>query len=253
MKCDPGFLPIRPTPGDHSSRSGTVPFRNQSLCQGLGLAGIRPLRKLTPQRMQLRKSRSIAHSFFCVFSDLLDRRVNIRHEAGDCNTRQEPVSTLNKKRKTEKICFLSAGLTARNLRDSWEGLHPVLRFGILAGFSPPWNPKISRTPFGPDCVEETIFLRMPKFYNSVSVREFFGRIPSPDTALDRCEADRKNRRAGPPSEADTNRFPTPLGSCRITSLFSHPLCEFGKRPFLSLITEMFVGRVSAGGKGILPR
>ena len=33
-----------------------------------------------------------------------------------------------------------------------------------------------------------------------------GRILLPDAALGRCEADRNNRRAGPPSEADSNRL-----------------------------------------------
>ena len=51
----------------------------------------------------------------------------------------------------EKISFPSAGLFARNLRDSGYGAHPVLRLERSAGFSHPRNPKISKVSFGPDC------------------------------------------------------------------------------------------------------
>ena len=40
---------------------------------------------------------------------------------------------------------LRPGLTSRNLGDSGDGAHPVLRFSTSAGFSHPRNPEISRT------------------------------------------------------------------------------------------------------------
>ena len=92
MKCDPGFLPIRPTPRYHPSRNGTVPFRSQGLCQGLGLAGVRQLRKPMPQRVQLREKRSVVRPFLGIFSDLFDGRMHIRHKGRNCNTGVQFVS-----------------------------------------------------------------------------------------------------------------------------------------------------------------
>lgn len=44
----------------------------------------------------------------------------------------------------EKISSPTAGLVARNLRDSGAGAHPVPCWERSAGFSHPQNPKISR-------------------------------------------------------------------------------------------------------------
>jgi len=77
----------------------------------------------------------------------------------------------------ENISSPSAGLFARNLRDSVAGAHPVPCLDPLAGFSHPRNPKISRIAFGPDCSGERNVLQQ----NPLS-----GRGVGP------CDAHRKN-------------------------------------------------------------